>query len=60
MANKDIRDEIKRSRVFQWEVAEVYGISETNFSKMLRKELSEDKKTKIRKAIETLRKREVN
>lgn len=50
--NLDIRMAIKSAGLKQWQVAEVYGLSEGNFSRMLRKELLPEKKELIIKAIE--------
>ncbi|CAI8825384.1 XRE family transcriptional regulator [Priestia megaterium] len=57
--NKDIRNAIKEARVKQWQVAETYGLSEGNFSRMLRKELSSIKKEEVFAAIERAKK-EIN
>ncbi|MES5265455.1 hypothetical protein [Priestia megaterium] len=54
--NQDIRDAIKEARLKQWQVADIYGLSEGNFSRMLRKELSLTKKEKVFAAIEKARK----
>lgn len=55
MANIDVREAIKRARVYGWEVAAALGISESYFSRKLRKELSDEEKTKIFAAIEKLK-----
>lgn len=54
--NKDIRIAIKKARIKQWQVAEIYGLSEGNFSRMLRKELPLKKKEQIFAAIEKAKK----
>lgn len=59
-ANKDIRNEAKEAGVRLWEIAEVYGINDGNFSRLLRRELSEDKKNDIRKIILTISQRRNN
>jgi hypothetical protein len=51
MFNKDIRNEFKAADVRQWEVAEAMGICEVTLTKMLRRELPEEKKLVIRAAI---------
>lgn len=54
--NKDIRNAIKEAKLKQWQVADMYGLSEGNFSRMLRKELSRKKKEEIFTAIEKAKK----
>ena len=56
MFNLDIRAAIKKARIFNYEVAAHLGISETSFSRMLRKELSDEEKKQIFAAIEQLAK----
>lgn len=45
--NIDVRAAIKSSGLHQWRVAERYGISEGNFSRLLRKELPESVKREL-------------
>lgn len=52
MQNLEIRQAILESGVKQWQIAEKLGISESSFSKLLRKELSGEKKKEILGAIE--------
>ena len=47
MFNKDIRAAAKEKGVFLYSVAEKLGISEPTMTRMLRKELSKDKKAQI-------------
>ena len=54
MHNKDLRDEFRIANIRQWEVAEAMGISEMTLVKWLRRELPEDKKNLVRKAIQKL------
>lgn len=54
MYNKDLRDEFRIANVRQWEVAEAMGISEMTLVKWLRRELPEDKKNLVRKAVQKL------
>lgn len=54
MANLDLRQKMMFAGVKQWKVAELLGISESMFSKMLRKELSENKKQEIKMIIDKL------
>lgn len=52
--NLDVRSAIKSSGLHQWKVAELYGINEGNFSRLLRKELSESVKTELFNIIDKL------
>lgn len=54
MANEDIRNEVKSANLKLWQVSDLLGIRDTEFSKKLRKELSEEEKNKIRQAIKTI------
>ncbi len=54
LANQDIRTEIHKSRLHVYEIAEALGIHEKSIPRMLRKELSDEKKAEIRKAIADL------
>lgn len=54
MANEDIKDLIKKKRLFQYEVADAMGISEGYLATILRKPLSEDQKAKVLTAIEMI------
>lgn len=47
MRNKEIRDYIKSKGIPMWRVAERLGIADSNFSRMLRYEISDDKKKEI-------------
>ena len=47
MSNQLIRDYAKISGVKLWEVAERLNIQDTNLSKMLRHQLSEDKENEL-------------
>ena len=55
MENLEIRQKAKKAGVNLWEIAEIYGISDTNFSKKLRRELPESEKQKIFEIIEKIR-----
>ncbi len=56
MANRDLRDLMKRNRVYIWEIAQEYGCAESTFIKKLRFELSQEEKEKIISIIERLKK----
>lgn len=55
LSNNDVRNAIKEANVLYWRVAEEIGITDGSFSRMLRKELPEEKKEKIYQAIEKIR-----
>jgi len=54
MANEDIRKSLKINNLKYWQVASEYGITDGNFSRKLRKELSSDEKKKIFNIIDKL------
>ena len=56
MNNLEIRMAIKNARLFSYEIAAELGLSETSFSRKLRKELPPDEKERILAAIESLAK----
>lgn len=56
MNNKDIRDLARIKDVRLWQIAERLGKSDSNFSRMLRKELPDDKKREIISIIDKLAK----
>lgn len=49
--NMDIRQAIKKSNLFVWQVAEKLGVHENTFYRTLRKELSSEEKQRIMTAI---------
>lgn len=54
LANKDIRESLRVNNIKYWQVADEYGISDGNFSRKLRKELSKEEKDKIFNIINKL------
>ena len=58
MANEDIRNKLNSSNIRYWQVANLYGITDGNFSRKLRKELPDDEKKKIFNIINQLLKNE--
>ena len=56
MANRDIRRTAAASGVRLWEIASQLGIADCNFSRKLRRELSENEKAKIMNIIKRLSK----
>ena len=59
MANRKIRKAIAINELKYWEVAAAIGIADATFSRWLREELPEDKKTFILATIEKLAKEAV-
>lgn len=55
MKNNDIRQMIRVLRLHHYEVAERIGILETTFCVWLRSELTEERRSRVMKAIEELR-----
>ena len=55
MNNKDIREKAKECGVHLWQIAEVLGINDGNFSRKLRHELPDEEKEKIFKIIDELK-----
>lgn len=53
--NQDVRIELKSSGIKQWQIAEKLFMSEPNFSRKLRKELSEEEKKIILKIIQSMK-----
>ena len=54
MANQEIKNLIKKQRLFRYEIADAMGISEGYLSTLLRKPLTEDMEQKVREAINKL------
>ena len=55
MHNSEIREIIRKNRIFHYEIAEELGISEPTFSKWLRSEMDSEKKEKVVRAIGSIR-----
>lgn len=51
MANLEIRQAIAKKRLKHFEVAQALGVSTTYFSRLLQRELSNEKKQKILEVI---------
>lgn len=58
MKNQDIRNEVAASGLKLWQIADKLGMTDGNFSRRLRKELSDEKKAEIRAIIEELKRGE--
>lgn len=54
MYNQDIRQTATESNVKLWRIADALGITDSSFSRKLRKELSQEEKEKIFSIIEKL------
>lgn len=54
-ANLDVKEKAKKSDVKLWQVSEELGISDGNFSRKLRRELSKEEKERIFAIIDELR-----
>lgn len=52
--NTDVQTKIKECGLMKWEVAEAIGITDSTFSKWLRRELSTEQKDRIFAAIEQI------
>lgn len=52
MANIEIRNALKKKRMFNYELAELLGVTEWTLSRKLRKELPPEEKQKILDIIE--------
>jgi predicted XRE-type DNA-binding protein len=58
--NVDVKRKIKKSGLYQYEVADMLGKSESQFCRMLRKELSEEIKQDIYTVIQGKKEAESN
>jgi len=56
MRNQDIREAVRQAGLYLWQVAEMYGVNDSNFSRLLRRELDADTKAKIYNIIAELSK----
>ena len=54
MKNKDIRDYARLKDVRLWKIADRLNLQDSNFSRLLRHELPEEKNTEIFKIIDEL------
>lgn len=55
MQNIEVRNAIKNSGLKYWQVADALNVSDSTFTKWLRKELDPEKKFAVLKAIDTLK-----
>lgn len=54
MSNKEIRDYARIKDVKLWQIAEKLNLCDSNFSRLLRHELSDGKKAEIKDIIDKL------
>lgn len=50
--NQDLKEYFKKKRVFQWEVADIFGYSEAGFARRLRDEFPDNIKEQIKQCID--------
>ena len=55
MANELIKSTAKENKIYLWQIAEALGITDSHFSKKLRKEFSETERNKIMNIISELK-----
>jgi hypothetical protein len=58
-ANMEIRKAVKEANIFLWQVAEEYGLTDGNFSRLLRHEIPAEKKIYILAIINALKEEEL-
>lgn len=54
MANQEIKNLIKKQRLFRYEIADAMGISEGYLSTLLRKPLTKEMEQRVKEAINKL------
>ena len=54
MTNKEIRELMKKEKIYLWQVAEVLVIHETTLIKRFRTEMSDDHKNQVLTAIQVI------
>ncbi|MEH7610766.1 hypothetical protein [Gottfriedia acidiceleris] len=55
LTNRELRESIKRSNVYMYQIAEALGVHENTLYRMLRKELTIEQKTAIKRMINQLK-----
>lgn len=55
MTNKEIRELMKKEKIYLWQVAEILVIHETTLIKRFRTEMSEDHKNQVLTAIQVIK-----
>ena len=59
MANEQIKEAARQAGVKLWEVADAIGVTDSTFSRQLRRELNPEKQQRVIEAIERLSNRSV-
>lgn len=59
-ANQNIRKQIKELGIYQWQLADVVGISANNLSAWMRHELSGERLARVQAALDELKKQQAN
>lgn len=54
MPNANIKELLRKKRIYQWEIAAKLNVSEITFCRWLRQDLPEEKQLLIRKAIDEI------
>lgn len=54
MCNSDIKDHMRASGVYQWQIAEYLGISEATMCRKMRSELKPEFRDQVNQAIQAL------
>lgn len=54
MCNTDIKDRMRASGVYQWQIAEYLGISEATMCRKMRSELKPEFREQVNQAIQAL------
>ena len=57
MTNREIRELMKKEKIYLWQVAEVLVIHETTLIKRFRTEMSDDHKNQVLTAIQVIKQR---
>ncbi len=55
MTNNEVRKALKMNGVFLWEVGNALGVSESTVTRLMRTELTEEKKQEFLEAIQRVR-----
>ena len=55
MSGAEIKEEIKRAGLKVWQVAYAYGVTDSHFSRLLRKDFTEEQTEKIFSIINKLK-----
>ena len=58
--NSDIRNEVLKNNLKLWQIGAALGLNDGNFSRLLRKELTKEKKEQIKKIIRELKEEQSN